>query len=126
MTATGIPALLEPIQNRLNAATPGPWEVIDFHEGFRRMEPLYGVVNIDPRKPVMAADKQLTVQVEEGEREDAEFIAAAPMDQARLLAAVQAVVAEIEDTDLETNEAQQGDLADRILSAVAAALGGEA
>lgn len=45
---------------------------------------------------------------------------------ARLLAAIEAVIGEIADTDLETNEAQQGDLADRILAAVVAALGGEA
>ena len=83
--------LLQPMKDRLAAATPGPWEVVDFHEGFRRMDPLHGVVNVDPRKPVMLADKQLTVQIEDGELADAEFIASAPTDQAKLIAAIEAV-----------------------------------
>ena len=50
----------------------------------------------------------------------------ADLDRARLLAAVKAVLGEIADTDLETSEALQSDLSDRILTAVEAALRGEA
>ena len=113
MTADRIPALLEPIQNRLNAATPGPWA----WDGHARR----GLVNMSQAMPILQCAALL-----HPERANADFIANAPTDQARLLAAIQAVVGEIADTDLETNEAQQGDLADRILAAVVAALGGEA
>jgi hypothetical protein len=118
MTADRIPALLEPIQNRLNAATPGPWHL-------DRDEPgdVASVVAYASNDGVTIGTYVADTVEEDG---DAAFIAAAPTDQARLLAAIRAVVAEIADTDLETNEAQQGDLADRILVAVEAALEGEA
>ena len=122
MTADRIPALLEPIQNRLHAATPGPWNV---DRNFPFTSDLVGIFAPNSKKYVLQVEDQDDVD-DPTSAADAAFIAHSPTDQARLLAAVRAVVAEIADTDLETNEAQQGDLADRILAAVVAALGGEA
>jgi len=112
MTTDRMPALLEPIQNRRNAAKPAPW---DRHDAQIRHTQIDGWVDPEGRN---AAQEQT--------ERDIQFVMNAPTDQACLLAAIRAVVAEIADTDLETNEAQQGDLADRILVAVEAALGGEA
>ncbi|NWL34467.1 hypothetical protein [Paenarthrobacter nitroguajacolicus] len=89
MTAPDIPALLEPIQNRLNAATPGPWSWDDDHW----LEGVSGgyVLSNDS---VLEKNRIEPVTVSP---DNAVFIANAPMDQARLLAAVQAVtgIAEI-------------------------------
>lgn len=74
MTASGIPALLEPIQERLNAATPGPWELLGGGEW------------ISPIGIAVAPDDGGVGP------KDAVFIAHAPTDTARLLAAVKAVV----------------------------------
>jgi len=108
MTET-IKTLLQPIQNRLNAATPGPWS----HGR--------GITPYVAKRDWVEVQNQATI-CHDVRPADADFIANAPTDQARLLAAVQAVVAEIADTDLETNEAQQGDLSDRILAAIESAL----
>ena len=85
---TGIPALLEPIQARLDAATPGPWEM-------RQCSPC----TERGRLEVNIWDKDGNFLIanwcddDPYEPADAEFIANAPTDTARLLAAVQAVVA---------------------------------
>jgi hypothetical protein len=89
-----IPALLEPIQNRLNAATPGPWfreysDVITSDPDPRDVEEGYD----DPRSMrIVRAAPHLNKREPQGIK-NADFIAAAPTDQARLLAAVQAVTA---------------------------------
>lgn len=74
MTET-IKTLLEPIQNRLNAITPGPWFASRYYVGA-------GADQSDPDAEVAKASSKI----------DAAFIASAPTDQARLLAAVQAVL----------------------------------
>lgn len=78
MTATSIPALLEPIQNRLNAATPGPWS----HGR--------GITPYVAKRDWVEVQNQATI-CHDVRPADAEFIAHAPTDQARLLAAIQAV-----------------------------------
>jgi hypothetical protein len=77
--------LLEPIQNRLNAATPGPWHL-------DRDEPgeVASVVAYARNDGVTIGTYVADTVEEDG---DAVFIANAPTDQARLLAAVQAVTA---------------------------------
>ena len=75
-----IPALLEPIQNRLNSATPGPWDWD--HSNPRRVLEGRGGEQILACAALLYPEKM-----------NQEFIAAAPTDQARLLAAVQAVMA---------------------------------
>lgn len=79
MIADRVPALLEPIHNRLNAATPGPWKA-DSYE-----------VIADPYL-LIVADVDLHMPDEQAVK-NAQFIAAAPTDLTRLLAAVQAEVA---------------------------------
>ena len=85
MTADRIPALLEPIQNRLNAATPGPW-----HQG-RDSNRWENSTEVYSEREVSATSRDICTSI--ARPEDAELIAAAPTDQARLLAAVQAVLA---------------------------------
>ena len=75
MTTTGIPALLEPIQERLDAATPGPWQIEYLDEGIAEI----------------ATPDGGHIAIADGRQADAEFIAASPTDTARLLAAVKAV-----------------------------------
>ncbi|UXM92534.1 hypothetical protein [Paenarthrobacter sp. JL.01a] len=88
MTAAGIPALLEPIQARLDAATPGPWEASDVVD--MDVDGTYELAHVlapDPGEPETS-----TLGVALGIlRPDAEFIANSPTDTARLLAAVKAV-----------------------------------
>ncbi|ERI39165.1 hypothetical protein M707_02595 [Arthrobacter sp. AK-YN10] len=79
MTAAGIPALLEPIQERLNAATPGPWKTV------RHDLSLYVVAESGELNPINLG------YVGNRPERDAVFIAASPTDTARLLAAVKAV-----------------------------------
>jgi hypothetical protein len=74
-----IPALLEPIQNRLEVITPGPWTDWDRGIGHEIHDQYGEPINSGHRETFSARD--------------AEFIANAPTDQARLLAAVQAVIA---------------------------------
>ena len=81
MTAPSIPALLEPIQERLNAATPGPWQIEYLDEGIAEI----------------ATPDGGHVAIADGRQADAEFIAASPTDTARLLAAVKAVDEFIQD-----------------------------
>ncbi|UOD80331.1 hypothetical protein [Paenarthrobacter ureafaciens] len=98
MTTTSIPALLEPIQERLDAATPGPWV-------WSRRRP-FGP-DVPPRfelvKPVVLGEfngmpmhgHPLNIIKSDNEWQpndhDADFIAHSPTDTARLLAAVKAV-----------------------------------
>lgn len=90
MTATSIPALLEPIQARLDAATdaaPAPWQAVG--TGVRGGDHWY----------VCAEGQSIaSIACNDGENEEqreplARFMTAAPTDTARLLAAVKAVTA---------------------------------
>ncbi|MEQ4566206.1 hypothetical protein [Paenarthrobacter sp. CAP02] len=84
MTET-IKTLLQPIQDRLNAATPGPWDFEPFDGSFG----IYSLeMQDDGSFPAVIGYADAS---EAGTQDDAAFIAAAPTDQARLLAAVQAV-----------------------------------
>jgi len=138
MTADRIAALLEPIQNRLNAATPGPWfreygDVITNEPDPRDVEEGYD----DPRSLRIArAAPHLAKREPQGIR-NADFIANAPTDQARLLAAVQAVIALHKPERLDGRPIRGCRVCDweqpgnegwpcATVSAVVAALGGEA
>ncbi|MDO5866006.1 MULTISPECIES: hypothetical protein [Paenarthrobacter] len=90
MTTTSIPALLEPIQERLNKATPGPWDWD--HSNFRR------VLEGKDGEQVLTCAALLYP-----ERRNQEFIANAPTDTARLLAAVKAVTEVHEPVDAVMN-----------------------
>ena len=87
MTAAGIPALLEPIQERLDAAIPGPWEPM--RAGLLGTR----VVTIDGEWDEGIIPPEFINMVTPAMRnfDTAVFIAAAPADTARLLAAVKAV-----------------------------------
>jgi len=80
MTAT-IPSLLQPLKDRLAAATPGPWEA--------RVDDLTDDVD------VVHDQEQVSFVATCGEKrfpralDDAEFIAHAPTDQAKLIAAIE-------------------------------------
>lgn len=81
MTAS-VAALLQPIKDRLNAATPGPWEC----DGFAGE----GVIDLS----IFKGSNQGPTVVEGIKRhEDAVFFMNAPTDQAKLIAAVEAVEA---------------------------------
>lgn len=75
MTTDHLAALLEPIENRLKAASKGPWELLGGGEW------------ISPIGIAIASDDGGVGP------QDADFIVNAPTDQGRLLAAVQAVSA---------------------------------
>jgi hypothetical protein len=75
-----IPALLQPLKDRLAAATPGPWDWN--HSNPRRVLEGRGGV------PVLSCAALLYP-----ERLNAEFIASAPTDQAKLIAAIEAAAA---------------------------------
>ena len=66
--------LLQPIKDRLNAATPGPWEIIGGNEYLTGIDVVIGSWD----------DGGISL-------EDATFLSSAPTDQARLIAAVEAV-----------------------------------
>ncbi|MDQ0100474.1 hypothetical protein J2T10_000093 [Paenarthrobacter nicotinovorans] len=98
MTET-IKTLLEPIQNRLNAATPGPWHWRNTSDVYL-MGARTRVVMGFARMGMQGAQPQFVNEdglfIDAGKENlhaipDAAFIANAPTDQARLLAAVQAV-----------------------------------
>lgn len=76
MTET-IKTLLQSIQNRLNAATPGPWS----HGR--------GITPYVAKRDWVEVQNQATI-CHDVRPADADFIANAPTDQARLLAAAQA------------------------------------
>jgi len=77
MTAT-ITSLLQPLKDRLAAATPGPW----YAEKMRAHS-----------DDVLAESEDGPIVIAEHAGCDAEFIAAAPTDQAKLIAAVEAAEA---------------------------------
>ena len=87
MTAPSIPALLEPIQARLDAATPGPWEPM--RAGLLGTR----VVAIDGEWGEEIIPPEFIHMVTPAMRnyDTAVFIAHSPTDTARLLAAVKAV-----------------------------------
>lgn len=98
MTET-IKTLLEPIQNRLNAATPGPWHWRNTSDVYL-MGARTRVVMGFARMGMQGAQPQFVNEdglfIDAGKENlhaipDAAFIANAPTDQARLLAAIQAV-----------------------------------
>lgn len=116
MTET-IKTLLQPIQNRLNAATPGPW---DRHDAQIRHTQIDGWVDPEGRK---AAQEQT--------ERDIQFVMNAPTDQARLLAAVQAVeewclnldaVEKVNPSSSDNLNASAGAIANVLRKSVAAAL----
>lgn len=80
MSGGSLAALLEPIQGRLDAITPGPWEC----DGFAGE----GVVDLSIFK---GSNQGPTIVEGISRHEDAEFFMNAPTDTARLLAAVKAV-----------------------------------
>jgi hypothetical protein len=82
MTTT-IPSLLQPLKDRLAAATPWPWE-----------EYWQGHIHAPAKHPQAVAESICqTFGREDRKHPNAEFIAAAPTDQAKLIAAVEAVEA---------------------------------
>lgn len=87
MTAAGIPALLEPIQERLDATTPGPWGRVD--DLYHRFDQVHRIGSESTGSDIAFLIRRDQPQ----DKADAAFIAAAPTDTARLLAAVKAVVA---------------------------------
>ena len=97
MTATSIPALLEPIQARLNAATPGPWEFdgadicnVPDYSGPTPAVPYVEVMENRVTCGSYCYGGSIEQTISD---EDKALIANAPTDTARLLAAVKAVVA---------------------------------
>lgn len=82
MTAT-IPSLLQPLKDRLAAATPGPWYVEESR--YSICADTYRIIGVE-------RFRNFTNDLSLGEDKDtAEFIAAAPTDQAKLIAAIEAV-----------------------------------
>ena len=110
---TDLRALLAPIRERIQAANLGP---IGYSISENRK---WGLLLENSG----SENERLVAKCVDDE--EADLFANAPTDLTRLLAAIEAVIGEIVDTDLETNEAIQGDLADRILSVIAAALGSD-
>lgn len=93
MTATSIPALLEPIQERLDAATPGPWKADVSVRGDCVVWGPNGrfLMNAQAEPHWLEYPGETRMVSFDVDRRDAVFIAAAPTDTARLLAAVKAV-----------------------------------
>lgn len=117
MTAT-VPALLQPLKDRLAAATEGPWEPMRVGMLGTRVVRIDGewdgIIPPEFIKPVTPALRRF---------DDALFIANAPTDQAKLIAAVEAV------DGLCTYWAKLGDgdkyYAAKIRAALTQALGGD-
>lgn len=109
----------EQMKARLAAATPGPWEPM--------RSGLYGmrVVHVDGEwDEGIIPNEFITIVVPAlRNHQDAEFIANAPTDLAKLHAALDAVEAVISAADLESDEALQEHLAESILAAIRNALG---
>jgi len=115
-------ALLQPLKDRLAAATPGPWEA--------RVDDLTDDVD------VVHDQEQVSFVATCGEKrfpralEDAEFIAHAPTDQAKLIAAIEAVLGVCTEFDevAEASSAIAGTKSfqsNRIRAALTQALGGD-
>ena len=115
MTAS-IPSLLQPLKDRLAAATPGPWET--------REDNLYDEVD------VVHDQEQVSFVASCGDKHgprvlaDAEFIAHAPTDQAKLIAAVEAVETLAAYWE-ETPALRKGTAAKDLRAALTQALGGD-
>lgn len=85
--------LLQPIKGRLNAATPGPYLINDEEQTVRVEHPQHGMwcgEIIYDRSGEHSSEWFGTY------RRDAELIANIPTDQAKLIAALEAVVGEVE------------------------------
>ena len=124
MTAS-IPALLQPLKDRLAAATPGPWfreygDVITTDPDPRDVEEGYD----DPRSLRVVRAAPHLAKREPQAIKDATFIAAAPTDQAKLIAAIEAVESLASRTVNAPIEYSAGYLAQDILAALTQALGG--
>jgi hypothetical protein len=87
MTAT-VPALLQPLKDRLAAATPGPWKTVR-HDLSLYVESESGELN-----PINLG------YVGNRPERDGDFIAASPTDQAKLISAIEAVVGWCEALDV--------------------------
>lgn len=135
---TDLRALLAPIRARLAAATPGPWSVEhdnadDWEMGISDGDYpccIVGPLNVslspsDAEKPWWKDSRNKVSEVSEMSNEDAEFIANAPTDLTRLLAAIEAVVDLSERTLNAPIEYSAGYLAKDIQAALAAALGSD-
>ena len=120
MSTGRIPALLEPIQNRLNAATPGPWAVMDVNDPGEGVNYIDVYAETDGLETVCKMPNPADYSMREYLQQDADFIANAPTDQARLLAAVQAVTGlhKVERRYLQTKNADRSfDTAEEALAA---------
>ena len=83
-----IPSLLQPLKDRLAAATPGPWHARTVTSGrFEGVEAR--VVDLRGAHILLGPADGQAGQARES---DATFIASAPTDQAKLIAAIEAVV----------------------------------
>lgn len=80
--------VLDGIRGRLTAATPGPWAVDEDEDGFDGHS-VYQNDGITWGRAYICQDMH---QGEDEGKADATFIAAAPMDVARLVAAVEGVL----------------------------------
>lgn len=110
-------AVLDGIKARLAGITPGEWEF----DGDTVCQKSGNYAEVIPTT-VNCMSYCYGGSVQRPETPDAVFIAAAPADVARLTGALEAVLAECDATDTETNEALQADLADRIRAAIENAL----
>jgi hypothetical protein len=81
MTAS-IPSLLQPLKDRLAAATPGPWKAEPY---------LSGVVEDGRVRVTSPSNSGIYNTAEDVLPNDAALIASAPTDQAKLIAAIEAV-----------------------------------
>lgn len=85
--------LLDEIQQRVAAATPGPWEVTDANEGMHEYGPMWMITNDEFHNPSGGEDEPwLAVEMHVGDKDDAEFIAHARAAVPRLAAALRAVL----------------------------------
>lgn len=85
--------VLDEIQARVTAATPGPWEVSDANEGMHEYGPMWMVTNDEFHNPSGGEDEPwLAVEMRVGDEQDAAFIAHARTDVPRLVAALRAVL----------------------------------
>ncbi|AXH44423.1 hypothetical protein PP356_gp43 [Arthrobacter phage MargaretKali] len=82
---TDVPALLQPMKDRLAAATPGPW-----HQG-RESNRWENSREVYSEREVSATSTDVATAIHKPE--DSALIASAPTDQAKLIAAIEAVAA---------------------------------
>ncbi|GLU58596.1 hypothetical protein [Paenarthrobacter ureafaciens] len=82
-----VPSLLQPLKDRLAKITPGPWQV---DRNYPFSQDLVGIFAKDEQRYVLQVENQDDVDDPTCD-EDADFIAHAPTDQAKLIAAVEAI-----------------------------------